>query len=753
MADSIKETIFGDLDFSTLRENHEFKEDSVREVIIMPLLEHLGYKQGNIVRSLSLRHPFLKIGSNKKQPILLVPDYVLKIENNYAWVLDAKGPRENISDDEYVGQVYSYAVHPEIRSNYFALCNGLQFSLYRTGGYDEPLLFFDIDEIDFYFDKLKTFLSPNSFQLGKQVVYDNPKNSDFNYLSCNLPEEVKPHKQTAKRHFGVHGYFTKQSWDIVQKYIKNFTRPGDIVLDPFGGSGVTAIEALMTNRQGINVDINPMAIFMVDALTTVINEEGLISAFNEIKAKYLKHEPKTEKEIKEALSKYPQPQPIKLAKGSDVPTADMLFSDRQKAQLGYLKYLILKQRNENVKKILMLMFSGLLTKINLTYHQSSDRSEGRGNASAFAYYRYRLAPQPVELDVMKYFEIRLKKVIEAKKEIRQYINEQTKDKLQIVKGTATDLHFIKDESIDYIYTDPPYGAKIPYLDLSAMWNAWLDLEVTEEDYKNEAIEGGGHSKSKNEYNSLIAESIKEMYRVLKFDRWMSFVFAHKDPEFWHLIIDTAERCGFEYVGAVPQKNGQSSFKKRQHPFTVLSGQLIINFKKVRTPKAMMKAHLGMEMTDIIIQTIEGVIAQNNGATIEQINDELIVKGLEMGFLDLLKKEYTDLTPLLVNNFDYDENKEIYIIKKNTKFSTHIDVNLRIRYFLISFLRRMEREKKQVTFDDIILELIPLLKNGTTPKNQTILNVLEDVGERSGDNYWTLKKPSTQNPQLELFGQI
>ena len=96
MAESIRETIFGDLDFSKLRDNHEFKEDSVREVIIMPLLEHLGYMQGNIVRSLSLRHPFLKIGSNKKRSIQLVPDYVLKIENSYAWVLDAKGPRENI---------------------------------------------------------------------------------------------------------------------------------------------------------------------------------------------------------------------------------------------------------------------------------------------------------------------------------------------------------------------------------------------------------------------------------------------------------------------------------------------------------------------------------------------------------------------------------------------------------------------------------------------------------------------------------
>ncbi len=747
MADSIKETIFGDLDFSSLKDNHEFKEDSVREVIILPLLENLGYGQTNIVRSLSLKHPFLKTGSNKNRPIQLIPDYILKIENSYAWVLDAKGPRENIEDDGYVGQVYSYAVHPEVRSNYFALCNGIQFALYRTGGFDEPLLFFSLDEIDFYFDKLKAYLSPDSFQLGKKVIYDSPNSSGFNYLSCKLPEEVIPHKQAAKRHFGVHGYFTKQSWDIVQTYIKNFTRPGDVVLDPFGGSGVTAIEALMTNRHGINVDINPMAIFMVDALTTSIEIQELISAFDTIKARYIKHAPKTDEEIKEALKIYPQPRPVKLAKGSDVATADLLFSDRQKAQLGYLKHLIQKQKNENIRKTLMLMFSGLLTKINLTYHQSSDRSEGRGNASAFAYYRYRLAPRPVELDIMKYFEIRLRKVVEAKKEIRNFINQHTKEKLQIVKGSATDLHFIKDESIDYIYTDPPYGAKIPYLDLSAMWNAWLDLEVTEEDYKNEAIEGGDHKKSKEEYNKLIAESIKEMYRVLKFDRWMSFVFAHKDPEFWHLIIDTAEKCGFEYVGAVPQKNGQSSFKKRQNPFTVLSGQLIINFKKVRTPKAMMKAHLGMEMADIVLQTIEGVIAKNNGATLEQINDELIVKGLEMGFLDLLKAEYSDLTPILKNNFDYDEDTETFYIKKDSKFMTHIDVRLRIKYYLTSFLRRMERENTPVTFDDIVLKVIPLLKNGTTPEDQTILKILEDIGQRTGDDHWTLRK---DNQQLELF---
>ena len=196
---------------------------------------------------------------------------------------------------------------------------------------------------------------------------------------------------------------------------------------------------------------------------------------------------------------------------------------------------------------------------------------------------------------------------------------------------------------------------------NSKWNAWLDLEVTEEDYRQEAIEGGEQKKSKDDYNTLIAQSIKEMYRVLKFDRWLSFVFAHKDPEFWHLIIETAESCGFEYIGAVPQKNGQTSFKKRQNPFTVLSGQLIINFRKVRNPKAILKANLGMNMAEIVMQTVEGVIAKNNGATLEQINDELIIKGLELGFLDLLKKEYTDLTPILMNSFDYDDETELFTI--------------------------------------------------------------------------------------------
>ena len=390
------------------------------------------------------------------------------------------------------------------------------------------------------------------------------------------------------------------------------------------------------------------------------------------------------------------------------------------------------------------MFSGLITKANLTYHTTPNRSSaGGGDAAVFRYYRYRIAPKPRDIDLMTFFELRLKKIVAAKREIDYKINEATIDDLQIVQGTASNLSFIKKETVDYIYTDPPYGKKIPYLDLSVMWNAWLDLPVSDADYALEAIEGGEHDKTKNEYNELIADSIREMYRVLKFDRWMSFVFAHKDPEFWHLIIETAERCGFEYAGAVAQKNGQTSFKKRQNPFTVLSGQLIINFKKVRKPKYIMKASLGMDIGEIVMQTIEGVIAKNNGATLEDINDELIIKGLELGFLDLLKKEYSDLTPLLLETFDYNDSTEVFTIRKNTQFRTHVDLDLRVRYYLISYLRRMERQKQAASFDEIVLHILPLLKNGVTPEDQTVLRILEDIAERIGDNAWQLKQESEQ----------
>jgi hypothetical protein len=270
-----------------------------------------------------------------------------------------------------------------------------------------------------------------------------------------------------------------------------------------------------------------------------------------------------------------------------------------------------------------------------------------------------------------------------------------------------------------------------------MWNAWLDLEVTEEDYNLEAIEDGSHEHTFEDYKNLITKSLEEMFRVLKFDRWMSFVFAHKDPKYWQFIVDTARRVGFEYRGTVAQPNGQTSFKKRQNPFTTLSGQLIINFYKATNPKTILKAHVG-NIGELIMESLEEIIAKENGATIDQINSEIIIKGVELGFLDLLAKEYTSLVPLLRANFDYDVTTKKYIIRENEDFRSKLPLEQRIKYYLIGYLRRVDNSGRIPTFDEIIYNVMPHLKNGVTPNEEDILAVLEVVAERVGGNGWRLR---------------
>lgn len=741
------DNLFSDFDFELL-DSPEFKEDSVREELILPILKALGYSahgSNKIIRSKKLSHPFVTVGA-KEQPLTNFPDYLFQVDGKYAWVLDAKGPNEGVRTGDNRQQTYFYAIHPEIDVKYFALCNGREFILFHISQ-TQAVLYFSLSEIEKHWNELEKYLSPNAFATQQTIIDRRKTDVEFDYLSRKpLPEIKGIKKQSSKVHFGVHGYFTKQAFQILQKYIENFTKPNDLILDPFGGTGVTLVESIIKKRRAIHLDLNPLSVFWVGTLVQNVDLNKLADEFESVSQKFLRQKPETESEIDETLENYPYPRGIRLPKSSDVRTIEQLFSKRQLAQLALLRNLIRQVKDKTIQDHLLLSFSSTLNKFNLTFHYT--QSTGGGDSAVFRYYRYRMAPDPGQLDLMEIFGTKFKRLLAAKKEISR-VAVDADSRAKVIKGTATNLNFIEDETVDYIYTDPPYGKKIQYLDLSIMWNAWLDLEVTEEDYELEAIEGGEHNKTKDDYKKLIADSIKEMFRVLKFDRWMSFVFQHQDPAYWHLIVQTAEKAGFEYAGAVRQNNGQTSFKKRQHPFTVLSGQLIINFKKVRNPKSIMKANLGGDITDLVHQAIEDIIAHHNGATIEEINDEIVIKFMELNILDLVAKKYKDLTPFLAANFDFDDETKKYNLKSQTKFRAHIPVEVRIKYYIISMMRRLEREGRYPHVDDIYLEIMPLLKNGITPEKQTILSVLETIAIRVGDDQWRLN----ESDQGELFGGV
>lgn len=127
----------------------QFKEDSVREVLIAPMLARLGYHSSGttrVIRSKTLIHPFIYAGT-RKHPVTIIPDYTLLHAEKPILVLDAKSPTESVLSKENVQQAYSYAIHPEIRCQHFALCNGKALAIFNVEQAD-PLLVVPFEDFE-----------------------------------------------------------------------------------------------------------------------------------------------------------------------------------------------------------------------------------------------------------------------------------------------------------------------------------------------------------------------------------------------------------------------------------------------------------------------------------------------------------------------------------------------------------------------------------------------------------------------------
>jgi hypothetical protein len=153
--------MFRNFNFRVL-EDPDFKEDSVREELILPIIKALGYQvsgDSRIVRSKNLVHPYVALGS-KQRKVSIIPDYVFLSDGSPYWVLDAKSPTEEVMKSTHVEQAYSYAIHPEIRAELYALCNGKEFSLFSVKKF-EPVLHFSLEDINEHWETLLRILHPD----------------------------------------------------------------------------------------------------------------------------------------------------------------------------------------------------------------------------------------------------------------------------------------------------------------------------------------------------------------------------------------------------------------------------------------------------------------------------------------------------------------------------------------------------------------------------------------------------------------
>jgi len=158
--------------------------------------------------------------------------------------------------------------------------------------------------------------------------------------------------------------------------------------------------------------------------------------------------------------------------------------------------------------------------------------------------------------------------------------------------SASSLGF-GDETIDYIFTDPPFGGNLNYSELSFLWEAWLKVFTNQ---KPEAIVNGVQGKGLPEYQALMTRCFKEYYRVLKPGRWMTVEFHNSQNAVWNAIQESLQRAGFIIADVRTLDKRQGSFKQVTTTSAVKQDLIISAYKPKDSFKREFTAHAGSEET-------------------------------------------------------------------------------------------------------------------------------------------------------------
>lgn len=123
--------------------------------------------------------------------------------------------------------------------------------------------------------------------------------------------------------------------------------------------------------------------------------------------------------------------------------------------------------------------------------------------------------------------------------------------------SATSLDTIRDNSIDYMFVDPPFGSNIMYSELSSIWEGWLGVSTNN---KDEAIVNDYQNKTLFDYQKLMNASFKEFYRILKPGKWLTIEFSNTQASVWNSIQNALQGVGFVVANVAALDKKQGSFK-------------------------------------------------------------------------------------------------------------------------------------------------------------------------------------------------
>lgn len=183
-----------------------------------------------------------------------------------------------------------------------------------------------------------------------------------------------------------------------------------------------------------------------------------------------------------------------------------------------------------------------------------------------------LSSTPVEINVLMIGEDKISSLVEASK------NFTKKPEAFVTTQSATDLSQIPADTIDYIFTDPPFGDNLMYSELNFLLEGWLKVFTNT---GQEAIINSSQHKGLYQYHELMTGAFAEMFRILKPGRWITVEFHNSRASVWNAIQTGLARSGFMVAQVTIMDKQKGTTKQLTYPSAV-KNDLIINAYKPRT---------------------------------------------------------------------------------------------------------------------------------------------------------------------------
>jgi adenine-specific DNA methylase len=231
-----------------------------------------------------------------------------------------------------------------------------------------------------------------------------------------------------------------------------------------------------------------------------------------------------------------------------IASVDGFFSRRNLAALAALWWAASQERDERLRSALRFSITAVINRASRRYQWNAKRPTNvLGGTLYVSSLRY-------EWNVLSLWRRKVAAV-------GRLLASGPADGCAVVvkQASATRLP-IASGSIDYCFTDPPFGAHIVYSDVSLLWEAWLG-DLTDRDEEAIVVSGGDKPKGVAEYHDLLYGAFSEIRRVLKPEGRATVVFQATDAAVWGAIISAAEGAGLFVVDASTMNKGQPTFKQ------------------------------------------------------------------------------------------------------------------------------------------------------------------------------------------------